>query len=78
MDRSESRLEERERQLGEREAEHAEALAALETSRKALEGAAAFVQVHVCLVHVIVPVVAFRPLSVVLYFGFPFGDALFC
>lgn len=44
-DRSEDRLSEQERQLKEREAELAEALAALKNSRKALEGAAAFVQV---------------------------------
>lgn len=43
--RSEDRLSEQEQQLKEREAELAEALAALEVSRKALEGAAAFVQV---------------------------------
>lgn len=42
--RSEASLAERERQLREREAEQAEALAALENSRKVLEGAAAFVQ----------------------------------
>lgn len=39
-------LEERERHLSDREAEHAEALKALENSRKALEGAATFVQVR--------------------------------
>lgn len=43
--RSEAALSEQEHQLREREAEQAEALAALETSRKTLEGAAAFVQV---------------------------------
>lgn len=43
--RTEDRLSEQEQQLRDREAELAEALAALENSRKALEGAAAFVQV---------------------------------
>lgn len=43
--RSEAALSEQEHQLREREAEQAEALAALEISRKTLEGAAAFVQV---------------------------------
>lgn len=44
--RSEAALSEQEHQLREREAEQAEALAALEDSRKTLEGAAAFVQVR--------------------------------
>ena len=44
--RSEAALSEQEHQLREREAEQAEALAALEISRKTLEGAAAFVQVR--------------------------------
>lgn len=42
---SEAKLAEREQHLRERETEQAEALAALETSRKVLEGATAFVQV---------------------------------
>ena len=42
--RSTENVEERERHLSEREAEHAGALAALENSRKALEGAATFAQ----------------------------------
>ena len=42
--RSTENVKERERHLSEREAEHAEALAALENSRKALEGAATYVQ----------------------------------
>lgn len=48
VERTENRLAEQERQLRDREAELAEALAALENSRKALEGAAAFVQVNPC------------------------------
>ena len=44
--RSKAALSEQEHQLREREVEQAEALAALEVSRKTLEGAAAFVQVR--------------------------------
>ena len=44
--RSEAALAEQEHQLREREAEHAEALAALEISRKTLQEAASFVQVR--------------------------------